>query len=129
MKTYGRYPLVPVRRGCFLGADGKSIDFLAGVAVNNWGTVIGGATAEGRKLSTVHFCAIELRNPVIIPLRGVSATSGKAFKLPSSWHGNTAGKFGADRLNHYRVFVFTASLATVSQPAKEGAAFLIRYHG
>ncbi|AJE02215.1 acetylornithine transaminase [Geobacter pickeringii] len=40
MKTYGRYPLVPVRgEGCILwDADGKRyLDFLAGVAVNNLG--------------------------------------------------------------------------------------------
>jgi acetylornithine aminotransferase len=40
MKTYGRYPLVPVRgQGCYLwDADGKRyLDFLAGVAVNNLG--------------------------------------------------------------------------------------------
>ena len=40
MKTYGRYPLVPVRgEGCYLwDADGrKYLDFLAGVAVNNLG--------------------------------------------------------------------------------------------
>ncbi len=40
MKTYGRYPLVPVRgEGCWLwDADGKRyLDFLAGVAVNNLG--------------------------------------------------------------------------------------------
>jgi acetylornithine/N-succinyldiaminopimelate aminotransferase len=40
MKTYGRYPLVPVKgEGCFLwDADGrKYLDFLAGVAVNNLG--------------------------------------------------------------------------------------------
>jgi acetylornithine aminotransferase len=39
-KTYGRYPLVPVRgEGCRLwDADGKAyLDFLAGVAVNNLG--------------------------------------------------------------------------------------------
>jgi acetylornithine aminotransferase len=40
MKTYGRYPLVPVRgEGCWLwDADGKRyLDFLAGVAVNSLG--------------------------------------------------------------------------------------------
>ena len=40
MKTYGRYPLVPVKgEGCYLwDADGKRyLDFLAGVAVNNLG--------------------------------------------------------------------------------------------
>jgi len=40
MKTYGRYPIVPVRgSGCQLwDADGKRyLDFLAGVAVNNLG--------------------------------------------------------------------------------------------
>jgi acetylornithine aminotransferase len=40
MKTYGRYPLVPVRgEGCLVwDADGKRyLDFLAGVAVNNLG--------------------------------------------------------------------------------------------
>jgi acetylornithine aminotransferase len=40
MKTYGRYPIVPVRgQGCELwDADGKRfLDFLAGVAVNNLG--------------------------------------------------------------------------------------------
>ncbi|WP_298432598.1 acetylornithine transaminase [Geobacter sp.] len=40
MKTYGRYPLVPVRgEGCVVwDADGKRyLDFLAGVAVNNLG--------------------------------------------------------------------------------------------
>jgi len=40
MKTYGRYPIVPVRgEGCQLwDADGKRyLDFLAGVAVNNLG--------------------------------------------------------------------------------------------
>jgi len=40
MKTYGRYPIVPVRgEGCRLwDADGKIyLDFLAGVAVNNLG--------------------------------------------------------------------------------------------
>lgn len=40
MKTYGRYPLVPVRgEGCRVwDADGKEyLDFLAGVAVNNLG--------------------------------------------------------------------------------------------
>jgi acetylornithine/N-succinyldiaminopimelate aminotransferase len=40
MKTYGRYPLVPVKgEGCNLwDADGKRyLDFLAGVAVNNLG--------------------------------------------------------------------------------------------
>ena len=40
MRTYGRYPLVPVKgEGCYLwDADGnKYLDFLAGVAVNNLG--------------------------------------------------------------------------------------------
>src|SRR5512137_3231333 len=40
MKTYGRYPIVPVRgEGCRVwDADGKMyLDFLAGVAVNNLG--------------------------------------------------------------------------------------------
>jgi acetylornithine aminotransferase len=40
MKTYGRYPIVPVRgEGSRLwDADGKEyLDFLAGVAVNNLG--------------------------------------------------------------------------------------------
>ncbi|MBT1073662.1 acetylornithine transaminase [Geobacter grbiciae] len=40
MKTYGRYPLVPVRgEGCRVwDADGKEyLDFLAGIAVNNLG--------------------------------------------------------------------------------------------
>ncbi len=40
MRTYGRYPLVPVRgEGCYLwDADGnRYLDFLAGVAVNNLG--------------------------------------------------------------------------------------------
>ncbi len=40
MKTYGRYPIVPVRgEGCVVwDADGKRyLDFLAGVAVNNLG--------------------------------------------------------------------------------------------
>jgi acetylornithine aminotransferase len=40
MKTYGRYPIVPVRgAGCLVwDADGKRyLDFLAGVAVNNLG--------------------------------------------------------------------------------------------
>ncbi|HXV20125.1 MAG TPA: acetylornithine transaminase [Desulfuromonadales bacterium] len=40
MKTYGRYPIVPVRgEGCVLwDADGRRyLDFLAGVAVNNLG--------------------------------------------------------------------------------------------
>ncbi|MGE0156685.1 MAG: aminotransferase class III-fold pyridoxal phosphate-dependent enzyme, partial [Geobacter sp.] len=40
MKTYGRYPIAPVRgEGCRLwDADGKEyLDFLAGVAVNNLG--------------------------------------------------------------------------------------------
>ena len=40
MKTYGRYPIVPVKgQGCRLwDADGKMyLDFLAGVAVNNLG--------------------------------------------------------------------------------------------
>jgi acetylornithine aminotransferase len=40
MKTYGRYPIVPVRgEGCRLwDADGKEyLDFLGGVAVNNLG--------------------------------------------------------------------------------------------
>ena len=40
MKTYGRYPLVPVRgEGCRLcDADGREyLDFLGGIAVNNLG--------------------------------------------------------------------------------------------
>ncbi len=40
MRTYGRYPVVPVRgEGCYLwDADGRRyLDFLAGVAVNNLG--------------------------------------------------------------------------------------------
>ncbi len=43
MRTYGRYPIVPVRgEGCRLwDADGKEyLDFLGGVASTTWDTAI-----------------------------------------------------------------------------------------
>ena len=109
MKTYGRYPIVPVRgEGCRLwDADGKEyLDFLAGVAVNNLGhchpkVVAGHAGAGGDAdpllqllpdpASRSNWPNCSATTP--LPTRPSSATAApRPTRRPSSWPASTAAR-------------------------------------
>jgi len=138
MKTYGRYPLVPVKgEGCYLwDADGKRyLDFLAGVAVNNLGhchpAVVAALSKQAAEL--IH-CSNYYHIPQQIELAellcGLSFAD-KAFFCNSGAEANEAAiklarkysreKFGLDR---YEIITALASfhgrtMATVSATGQE----------
>ena len=108
IKTYGSYPLVPVKgEGCYLwDADGKRyLDFLAGVAVNNLGhchpRVVEALQKQAGEL--IH-CSNFYHIPHQIELAELlcthsfadgpsSATAApKPTKRPSSWPASTAAR-------------------------------------
>jgi acetylornithine aminotransferase len=138
MKTYGRFPLVPVRgEGCYLwDADGKKyLDFLAGVAVNNLGHCHPAVTAAlAKQAGELIHCSNYYQIPQQIELAemlcGLSFAD-KAFFCNSGAEANEAAiklarkysreKYGADR---YEIITALASfhgrtMATVSATGQE----------
>jgi acetylornithine aminotransferase len=138
MKTYGRYPLVPVRgEGCSLwDADGKRyLDFLAGVAVNNLGhchpRVVAALQKQAAEL--IH-CSNYYHIPSQIELAELlcdRSFADRAFFCNSGAEANEAAiklarkysreKFGTDR---YEIITALASfhgrtMATVSATGQE----------
>ncbi|MBJ6725601.1 acetylornithine transaminase [Geomesophilobacter sediminis] len=138
MKTYGRYPLVPVRgEGCTLwDADGKKyLDFLAGVAVNNLGhchpSVVKALQHQASQL--IH-CSNYYHIPQQIELAEILCShcfADKAFFCNSGAEANEAAiklarrysreKYGADR---YEIITAISSfhgrtMATVSATGQE----------
>ncbi|MGA2151254.1 MAG: acetylornithine transaminase [Geobacteraceae bacterium] len=138
MKTYGRYPLVPVRgEGCSLwDADGKRyLDFLAGVAVNNLGhchpRVVAALQKQAAEL--IH-CSNYYHIPSQIELAELlcdRSFADQAFFCNSGAEANEAAiklarkysreKFGTDR---YEIITALASfhgrtMATVSATGQE----------
>ncbi len=138
MKTYGRYPLVPVKgEGCYLwDVDGKRyLDFLAGVAVNNLGhchpKVVAALQKQAAEL--IH-CSNYYHIPAQIELAELlcnNSFADRAFFCNSGAEANEAAiklarkysreKFGADR---YQIITALASfhgrtMATVSATGQE----------
>lgn len=138
MRTYGRYPLVPVKgEGCYLwDADGKKyLDFLAGVAVNNLGhchpAVVKALATQAAEL--IH-CSNYYNIPGQIELAELLCThsfANKAFFCNSGAEANEAAiklarkysreKYGPDR---YEIITALASfhgrtMATVSATGQE----------
>jgi acetylornithine aminotransferase len=138
MKTYGRFPVVPVRgKGCYLwDADGKRyLDFLAGVAVNNLGhchpRVVAALQKQAAEL--IH-CSNYYHIPSQIELAELLCThsfADRAFFCNSGAEANEAAiklarkhsreKFGPDR---YEIITALASfhgrtMATVSATGQE----------
>ncbi|MEI8354488.1 MAG: acetylornithine transaminase [Deltaproteobacteria bacterium] len=138
MKTYGRYPLVPVRgEGCHLwDADGrKYLDFLAGVAVNNLGhchpKVVAALQKQAAQL--IH-CSNYYHIPQQIELAELlcdNSFADRAFFCNSGAEANEAAiklarkysreKFGTDR---FEIITALASfhgrtMATVSATGQE----------
>jgi acetylornithine aminotransferase len=138
MRTYGRYPLVPVKgEGCYLwDADGKRyLDFLAGVAVNNLGHCHPRVVEALRKQAAelIH-CSNYYHIPNQIELAELLCThsfADRAFFCNSGAEANEAAiklarkysreKFGADR---FEIVTALASfhgrtMATVSATGQE----------
>ena len=138
MRTYGRFPLVPVKgEGCYLwDADGKKyLDFLAGVAVNNLGHCHPAVSAAiAKQAAQLIHCSNYYHIPQQIELAellcGLSFAD-KAFFCNSGAEANEAAiklarkysreKFGADR---YEIITALASfhgrtMATVSATGQE----------
>ena len=138
MRTYGRFPLVPVRgEGCYLwDADGKKyLDFLAGVAVNNLGHCHPAVTAAlAKQAGELIHCSNYYQIPQQIELAellcGLSFAD-KAFFCNSGAEANEAAiklarkysreKYGADR---FEIITALASfhgrtMATVSATGQE----------
>jgi len=138
MKTYGRYPLVPVKgEGCYLwDADGRRyLDFLAGVAVNNLGHCHPAVSAAlAKQASELIHCSNYYHIPQQIELAellcGLSFAD-KAFFCNSGAEANEAAiklarkysreKYGLDR---YEIITALASfhgrtMATVSATGQE----------
>lgn len=138
MKTYGRYPLVPVRgEGCRLwDADGREyLDFLAGVAVNNLGHCHPKVVAAlQRQAAELIHCSNYYHIPGQIELAELLCShsfADRAFFCNSGAEANEAAiklarkysreKFGADR---YEIVTALASfhgrtMATVSATGQE----------
>jgi acetylornithine aminotransferase len=138
MRTYGRYPLVPVKgEGCYLwDADGKKyLDFLAGVAVNNLGHCHPAVTAAlAKQAAELIHCSNYYHIPQQIELAELLCThsfANKAFFCNSGAEANEAAiklarkysreKFGPDR---YEIITALASfhgrtMATVSATGQE----------
>lgn len=138
MKTYGRYPLVPMKgEGCYLwDADGKKyLDFLAGVAVNNLGHCHPKVTAAlAKQAAELIHCSNYYHIPQQIELAellcGLSFAD-KAFFCNSGAEANEAAiklarkysreKYGLDR---YEIITAISSfhgrtMATVSATGQE----------
>jgi acetylornithine/N-succinyldiaminopimelate aminotransferase len=138
MRTYGRFPLVPVKgEGCYLwDAEGKRyLDFLAGVAVNNLGhchpAVVAALCKQAGEL--IH-CSNYYQIPQQIELAELLCSvsfASKAFFCNSGAEANEAAiklarkysreKFGPDR---YEIITALASfhgrtMATVSATGQE----------
>ena len=138
MRTYGRYPLVPVKgEGCYLwDAEGKRyLDFLAGVAVNNLGHCHPAVVAAlARQAGELIHCSNYYHIPNQIELAELLCThsfADKAFFCNSGAEANEAAiklarkysreKFGLDR---YEIITALASfhgrtMATVSATGQE----------
>lgn len=138
MKTYGRYPLVPVRgEGCRLwDADGKEyLDFLAGVAVNNLGHCHPKVTAALQKQAeTLIHCSNYYHIPQQIELAELLCShsfADRAFFCNSGAEANEAAiklarKYSRDTFGPERYEIITAAdsfhgrtMATVSATGQE----------
>lgn len=138
MKTYGRYPIVPVRgEGCRLwDADGKEyLDFLGGVAVNNLGhchpKVVAALQKQAAEL--IH-CSNYYQIPQQIELAELLCNhsfADKAFFCNSGAEANEAAiklarKYSRDTFGPERFEIITAAdsfhgrtMATVSATGQE----------
>ena len=138
MKTYGRYPIVPVRgEGCVLwDADGKRyLDFLAGVAVNNLGhchpKVVAALQKQAAEL--IH-CSNYYHIPQQIELAEIlcnNSFAGKAFFCNSGAEANEAAiklarKYSREKFGQDRHEIITAissfhgrTMATISATGQE----------
>ena len=138
MKTYGRYPIVPVRgEGSILwDADGKRyLDFLAGVAVNNLGhchpKVVAALQKQAAEL--IH-CSNYYHIPQQIELAEILCThsfADKAFFCNSGAEANEAAiklarKYSREKYGPERYEIITAAdsfhgrtMATVSATGQE----------
>jgi acetylornithine aminotransferase len=138
MKTYGRYPIVPVRgEGCVLwDADGKRyLDFLAGVAVNNLGhchpKVVKAIQAQA---ATLIHCSNYYHIPQQIELAELLCAhsfADRAFFCNSGAEANEAAiklarKYSRDKFGPERYEIITAAesfhgrtMATVSATGQE----------
>jgi acetylornithine aminotransferase len=138
MKTYGRYPIVPVRgEGCRLwDADGKEyLDFLGGVAVNNLGhchpKVVAALQKQAAEL--IH-CSNYYQIPQQIELAEMLCNhsfADKAFFCNSGAEANEAAiklarKYSRDTFGPERYEIITAAdsfhgrtMATVSATGQE----------
>jgi acetylornithine/N-succinyldiaminopimelate aminotransferase len=138
MKTYGRYPIVPVRgEGCRVwDADGREyLDFLAGVAVNNLGHCHPKVVAALRKQAgeLIH-CSNYYHIPSQIELAELLCAhsfADKAFFCNSGAEANEAAiklarKYSRDKYGPERYEIITAAesfhgrtMATVSATGQE----------
>lgn len=138
MKTYGRYPIVPVRgEGCRVwDADGKEyLDFLAGVAVNNLGhchpKVV---SAIQQQAQTLIHCSNYYQIPQQIELAEIlcnNSFADRAFFCNSGAEANEAAiklarKFSRDNRGVEKFEIITATdsfhgrtMATVSATGQE----------
>ncbi len=138
MKTYGRYPIVPVRgEGCVLwDADGKRyLDFLAGVAVNNLGHCHPKVVkAIQEQAATLIHCSNYYQIPTQIELAELLCShsfADKAFFCNSGAEANEAAiklarKYSRDSFGPERYEIITAAdsfhgrtMATVSATGQE----------
>ncbi|GFE57060.1 acetylornithine transaminase [Geobacter sp. AOG1] len=138
MKTYGRYPLVPVRgEGCRLwDADGKEyLDFLGGVAVNNLGHCHPRVVAAlQQQAATLIHCSNYYHIPQQIELAELLCShsfADKAFFCNSGAEANEAAiklarKYSRDTFGLERYEIITAAesfhgrtMATVSATGQE----------
>lgn len=138
MRTYGRYPIVPVRgEGCRVwDADGREyLDFLAGVAVNNLGHCHPKVVAALRKQAgeLIH-CSNYYHIPSQIELAELLCShsfADKAFFCNSGAEANEAAiklarKYSRDKYGPERYEIITAAesfhgrtMATVSATGQE----------
>jgi len=138
MKTYGRYPIVPVRgEGCVLwDADGKRyLDFLAGVAVNNLGHCHPKVVrAIQEQAATLIHCSNYYNIPQQIELAELlcrRSFADRAFFCNSGAEANEAAiklarKYSRDKFGPERYEIITAAesfhgrtMATVSATGQE----------
>ncbi|QEM69447.1 acetylornithine transaminase [Geobacter sp. FeAm09] len=138
MKTYGRYPIVPVKgEGCRLwDADGREyLDFLGGVAVNNLGHCHPAVVAALQKQAAelIH-CSNYYQIPQQIELAELLCShsfADKAFFCNSGAEANEAAiklarKYSRDKFGPERYEIITAAesfhgrtMATVSATGQE----------
>ncbi|UFS71839.1 acetylornithine transaminase [Geomonas sp. RF6] len=138
MRTYGRYPLVPVKgEGCNVwDADGKKyLDFLAGVAVNNLGHCHPAVTAAlARQAGELIHCSNYYHIPQQIELAELlcqNSFAEKAFFCNSGAEANEAAiklarKYSREKFGPERFEIITAlasfhgrTMATVSATGQE----------